>query len=124
MGGYQAVSGGSIPDAIVQLRSLQQACLPVETFARTQPNLDSFRHWTGNLATETLYSALTNRRLQSLLRALLRAADLRQHVLNAASLETSRGFRLTKEKQSLRLTALWRYICECGGRAERLAVRS
>ena len=34
---------------------------------------------------------------------LYEAPDLRQHVLNAASVETSRGFRLSKEKQSLKI---------------------
>jgi hypothetical protein len=31
------------------------------------------------------------------------APDLRAHVLNAASRETSRGFRLSKKKQSLKI---------------------
>src|SRR5207253_1627336 len=69
---------------------LQQSGLPIEPFAQTQPNL--------TLATETLYSALTNRRLR-----LYDAPDLRAHVLNAASVETSRGFRLAKERQSLKI---------------------
>jgi phage terminase large subunit-like protein len=50
------------------------------------------------LATETLYSYLANNRIR-----LYEAADLRQHVLNAASVETSRGFRLAKEKGSLKI---------------------
>src|SRR5919106_727592 len=72
------------------ITTLQQAGLPVEPFPQTQPNL--------TLATETLYSYLQNRRIR-----LYEAADLRQHVLNAASVETSRGFRLAKEKQSLKI---------------------
>ena len=74
------------------ITALQQAGLPIELFPQTQPNLTS--------ATETLYSALNNRRLK-----LYDAPDLRQHVLNAASVETSRGFRLAKEKQSLKIDA-------------------
>ena len=69
---------------------LQAAGLPIEPFPQTQPNL--------TLATETLYSALTNRRL-----TVYKAPDLRAHVLNAASVETSRGFRLSKEKASLKI---------------------
>src|SRR6266550_2250038 len=72
------------------ITTLQQAGLPIEPFPQTQPNL--------TLATETLYSALNNQRLR-----LYDAPDLRQHVLNAASVETSRGFRLAKEKQSLKI---------------------
>lgn len=72
------------------IMTLQQAGLPIEPFPQTQPNL--------TLATETLYNALTNRRLR-----LYDAPNLRQHVLNAASVETSRGFRLSKEKQSLKI---------------------
>ena len=69
---------------------LQQAGLPIEPFPQTLPNL--------TLATETLYNALTNQRLR-----LYEAPDLRAHVLNAASVETSRGFRLSKEKASLKI---------------------
>jgi phage terminase large subunit-like protein len=72
------------------ITTLEQAGLPIEAFPQTQPNL--------TLATETLYSALTNRRLM-----VYDAPDLRQHVLNAASVETARGFRLSKEKQSLKI---------------------
>ena len=72
------------------ITTLQQSGLPIEPFPQTQPNL--------TLATETLYSALNNQRIR-----LYDAPDLRQHVLNAASIETSRGFRLTKEKQSLKI---------------------
>ena len=78
------------------ITTLQQAGLPIEPFPQTQPNL--------TLATETLYSALNNQRLR-----LYDAPDLRQHVLNAASVETSRGFRLAKESRVSRLTAPWRY---------------
>jgi phage terminase large subunit-like protein len=50
------------------------------------------------LATESLYSRLSNRRLR-----VYNAPDLRAHVLNAATVETSRGLRLSKEKQSLKI---------------------
>ena len=72
------------------ITTLQAAGLPIEPFPQTQPNL--------TLATETLYSALNNQKLR-----LYEAPDLRQHVLNAASVETSRGFRLAKEKQSMKI---------------------
>jgi phage terminase large subunit-like protein len=72
------------------ITTLQQADLPIEPFPQTPPNL--------TLATETLYSALNNGRLK-----LYDAPDLRQHVLNAASVETGRGFRLSKEKASLKI---------------------
>ena len=45
-----------------------------------------------------LYSRLSNRRLR-----VYPAPDLHTHVLNAASVETSRGLRLSKEKQSLKI---------------------
>ena len=72
------------------ITTLEQAGLPIEAFPQTQPNL--------TLATESLYAALANRRLN-----LYEAPDLRAHVLNAASRETARGFRLSKEKQSLKI---------------------
>jgi phage terminase large subunit-like protein len=72
------------------ITTLQQAGLAIEPFPQTQPNL--------TLATETLYSYLANDRIR-----LYEAADLRQHVLNVASVETSRGFRLAKEKASLKI---------------------
>lgn len=34
---------------------------------------------------------------------LYKTPDLREHVLNAVSIETSRGIRLTKEKQSAKI---------------------
>jgi phage terminase large subunit-like protein len=64
--------------------------VPIEDFPQTQPNL--------TLATETLYSMLTSRRIR-----LYDAPDLRSQVLNAASVETSRGIRLSKEKQSMKI---------------------
>src|SRR5215470_20028343 len=69
---------------------LEQAGIPIEPFPQTLPNL--------TLATESLYSRLSNRRLR-----VYPAPDLRAHVLNAASVETSRGLRLSKEKQSLKI---------------------
>ena len=72
------------------MTTLEQAGLPIEAFPQTQPNL--------TLVTESLYAALANQRLK-----LYDAPDLRAHVLNAASRETSRGFRLSKEKQSLKI---------------------
>lgn len=69
---------------------LEQAGIPIEPFPQTLPNL--------TLATESLYSRLSNRRLR-----FYPAPDLRAHVLNAASVETSRGLRLSKEKQSLKI---------------------
>src|SRR5215813_1894256 len=69
---------------------LEQAGIPIEAFPQTLPNL--------TLATESLYSRLSNRRLR-----FYPAPDLRTHILNAASVETSRGLRLSKEKQSLKI---------------------
>jgi hypothetical protein len=69
---------------------LQNAGGPIEPFPQTHPNL--------TLATETLYSRLTERRI-----SFYPADDLRQHVLNAASIEKSRGIRLSKEKQTLKI---------------------
>ena len=70
---------------------LQQAGIFVEPFPQTLPNL--------TLATESLLSRLSNRRLQ----VYAGAHNLRRHVLNASSTETSRGLRLSKEKQSLKI---------------------
>jgi phage terminase large subunit-like protein len=72
------------------MMTLEQAGIPIEAFPQTLPNL--------TLATESLYSRLANRRLR-----VYNAPDLREHVLNAASVETSRGLRLSKEKQSLKI---------------------
>ena len=90
------------------ITTLQQAGLPIEPFPQTQPNL--------TLATETLYSALNNQRLR-----LYDAPDLRQHTLNAASIETSRGFRLAKEKQSLKIdgAVALSFACVAAGQSGR-----
>jgi len=50
---------------------------------------------TVRFATETLLSALTNRNLR-----LYRCDDLRSRVLNAVAVESPRGIRLAKERQS------------------------
>jgi phage terminase large subunit-like protein len=90
------------------ITTLQQAGLPIEPFPQTQPNL--------TLATETLYSALTNRPLR-----LYDAPNLRGPVLNAASVETSRGFRLAKEKQSLKIdgAVVLSFACVAAGQTGR-----
>lgn len=46
-------------------------------------------------ATEALYSVLTTKGIR-----LYKAPDLREHVLNAVSVETPRGIRLSKQKTS------------------------
>jgi phage terminase large subunit-like protein len=68
------------------------AGLPVEEYNRTQNNLTE--------ATETLYSVLTTRGIR-----LYNTPDLRQHVLNAVSIETPRGIRLSKQKTSNKIDA-------------------
>ena len=90
------------------ITALQQAGLPIEPFPQTLPNL--------TLATETLYSVLNNQRLR-----LYDAPDLRRHVLNAASIETSRRFRLTKEKQSLKIdgAVALSFACVAAGQSGR-----
>jgi phage terminase large subunit-like protein len=72
------------------ITTLEQAGMNIEGFAQTLPNL--------TLCAETLYSALTNQRLR-----VYNAPDLRQHIINSSSVETSRGFRLVKEKSSLKI---------------------
>ena len=72
------------------IQTLTEAGLPIEEFNQTLPNL--------TLATETLLSALTNRNLR-----LYRADDLRSHVLNAVAVESPRGIRLAKERQSAKI---------------------
>jgi phage terminase large subunit-like protein len=77
------------------VQTLQAAGLPVEEYNQTQKNLTE--------ATEALYSALNTKGIR-----LYNAPDRREHVLNAASVETPRGIRLSKQKQVGRLTVLWR----------------
>jgi len=69
------------------MTTLEQAGILVEPFPQTLPNL--------TLAAESLYARLVNRGLR-----VYNAPNLRTDVLNAASVETSRGIRLSKEKQS------------------------
>jgi hypothetical protein len=69
------------------VQTLVAAGLPVEEYNQTLNNLTE--------ATETLYSVLTTRGIR-----LYNAPDLRQHVLNAVSVETPRGIRLAKQKTS------------------------
>ena len=69
------------------VQTLVAAGLPVEEHNQTLNNLTE--------ATETLYSVLTTRGIR-----LYNAPDLRQHVLNAVSVETPRGIRLSKQKTS------------------------
>jgi hypothetical protein len=72
------------------VQTLQAAGLPVEEYNQTQNNLTE--------ATEALYSALTTRDIR-----LYNAPDLREHVLNAVSIETPRGIRLSKQKTSRKI---------------------
>jgi hypothetical protein len=72
------------------IHTLREAGLPVEEYNQTQGNLTE--------ATEALYSALTNRTIR-----LYHAADLREHVLSAVSVETPRGIRLAKQKTSRKI---------------------
>ena len=72
------------------IQTLVAAGLPVEEYNQTQGNLTE--------ATEALYSAFINRNLR-----LYNAPDLREHCLNAVSVETPRGIRLAKEKQSAKI---------------------
>jgi phage terminase large subunit-like protein len=69
------------------VQTLVAAGLPVEEYNQTQMNLTE--------ATEALYSAFINRSLR-----LYHAPDLREHCLNAVSVETPRGIRLSKQKTS------------------------
>jgi hypothetical protein len=57
---------------------------------------------------EALYSVLTTNGIR-----LYNAPDLRQHVLNAVSIETPRGIRLSKQKTSNKIDALWRSVLPC-----------
>jgi phage terminase large subunit-like protein len=74
------------------VQTLQAACLPIEEYNQTQGNLTE--------ATEALYAAFINRNLR-----LYHAADLRQHCLNAVSVETPRGIRLSKQKAANKIDA-------------------
>ena len=73
-------------------RSARGACLPVEEYNQTQMNLTE--------STEALYSAFINRNLR-----LYHAPDLRQHCLNAVSVETPRGIRLSKQRTANKIDA-------------------
>jgi len=72
------------------VQTLIAAGLPVEEYNQTQNNLTE--------ATEALYSAFINRNLR-----IYNAPDLREHVLNAVSVETPRGIRLSKQKTSAKI---------------------
>src|SRR5262249_25676239 len=74
------------------VQTLVSAGLPVEEYNQTQNNLTE--------ATEALYSVLTTRGIR-----LYNAPDLREHVLNAVSVETPRGIRLSKQKTSNKIDA-------------------
>lgn len=74
------------------VQTLVAAGLPVEEYNQTSGNLTE--------ATEALFNAFINRNLR-----LYHAADLRQHVLNAVSVETPRGIRLSKQKTSNKIDA-------------------
>jgi phage terminase large subunit-like protein len=69
---------------------LREAGLPCEELSQTEGHLTE--------ATETLLSAFINRNLR-----LCHAPDLREHCLNVVSVESSRGVRLAKEKQSSKI---------------------
>jgi phage terminase large subunit-like protein len=69
------------------IQTLSASGLPIEEYNQTQQNLTE--------ATEALYSVLTTRGIR-----LYNAPDLREHVLNAVSVETPRGIRLSKQKTS------------------------
>src|SRR5262249_1834299 len=75
-----------------RVQTLKAAGLSVEEYNQTQNNLTE--------ATEALYSVLTTKGIR-----LYNAPDLREHVLNAVSLETPRGIRLSKQKPSLKIDA-------------------
>lgn len=70
------------------MQTLVSAGLPCEEYAQT--------HLTE--ATEALYSVLTTKGIR-----LYNAPDLREHVLNAVSVETPRGIRLSKQKTSRKI---------------------
>ncbi len=69
------------------VQTLREAGLEVEEYNQTLNNLTE--------ATEALYSAFLTKNLR-----LYPAPDLRQQVLNAVSVETPRGIRLSKQKTS------------------------
>ncbi len=71
-------------------QTLEAAGLPIEPFDQTQNHLTQ--------ATEALYSAFTHRNLR-----LYNAPDLREHCLNAVSVESSRGIKLAKERTSAKI---------------------
>ena len=74
------------------IQTLAAAGLPIEEYNQTLGNLTE--------STEALYSAFINRNL-----SLYNAPDLREHVLNAVSVETPRGIRLSKQKTSNKIDA-------------------
>jgi phage terminase large subunit-like protein len=64
-------------------------------------------------ATEALYSVLTTRGIR-----LYNAPDLREHVLNAVSIETPRGIRLSEQKTSRKIDVAVALLCSTGCGAE------
>jgi hypothetical protein len=72
------------------MQTLQAAGIDIEEFPQTLPNL--------TLSTETLLSAVMNRNLR-----VYPFDDLRSHVLNAVTVESPRGIRLSKQNQSAKI---------------------
>jgi phage terminase large subunit-like protein len=74
------------------MQMLREMWIDVEELPQTQTNLST--------ATQTLYDHLINRQLR-----IYPNAELRQHILNAATKESERHFRLTKEHQKRKIDA-------------------
>src|SRR5262249_16266318 len=74
------------------VQTLREAGLEVEEYNQTQNNLTE--------ATEALYSAFLTKNLK-----LYPAPDLKQHVLNAVTVESARGIKLAKQKTSNKIDA-------------------
>ena len=74
------------------VQTLVAAGLPVEEYNQMQNNLTE--------ATKALCSVLTTKGIR-----LYNAPDLREHILNAVSVETPRGIRLSKQKTSRKIDA-------------------
>jgi hypothetical protein len=102
-GRYPDLSGSLFIRVDASVRNDSTACVAVKYDEHSDRLvLADYKIW------EALYSVLTTNGIR-----LYNAPDLRQHVLNAVSIETPRGIRLSKQKTSNKIDALWRSVLPC-----------
>jgi phage terminase large subunit-like protein len=82
------------------ITTLQRAGLPIRELPQTQGNVTAFG--------QALYDLIKGRNLR-----MYPATDLREQALNAVAVESSRGWRLAKEKTSKKIDAIVALAMAC-----------